>query len=671
MTPGTGRTICTIGFGLLLLLVAMAREARAEQGEFRLEEATTDEIQQAILAGKVTSTGIVRRYLDRIKAYNGTCVHQPEGILGPITPIKRAGQLNALMTLNLRPARREAMGFDSRKARSLTDPADDDPAMPDALEVAAQQDAHFAATGELVGPLHGVVLAVKDQFDTYDMRSTSGMDAFFANDRPPRDATVIRRLRQAGAIILAKANMGEMASGSSRSSFGGTLCNPYDTERSPGQSSGGSGSSVSANLVTCAIGEETGASINHPARNNSIVGLAPTQELVSRDGMIGAGWNTRTGPLCRTVQDVARILDVIAGYDPNDEMTAFSVGRQPSQPYRAAAIAGKLDGVRIGVIEEHMDKKLFTEADAETIDIARRAIEDLRKLGATIVTPGPGGALLQQCVDLYAPIYRNQLFIRQFPEQFPVDASGKPTADHIATLVDMYFDPSRVPDGPTIRNLGPTPSRGEQKYMLNRYLKARGDTHIRTVTDLINKSNFYTDIRPEAGFEDRREELKQIDSAMTLDMVSIYQNRFAVQQIVLKCMADLRLDALVSGSGTIPAYILGQPMEPRLHGRDRSPWRVLGQNGFPVMSVPAGFTTHVYDRVRDPKAPGGTRLVGPVPAVLPVAIQLWARPFDEPTLLRIAAAYEAATRHRKPPADFGPLATPTAEGKDPKGSLIP
>ena len=142
--------------------------------------------------------------------------------------------------------------------------------------------------------------------------------------------TFIKRMRDAGAIILAKANVG---SGISRSPFGGISCNPYDTERSAGTSSSGSGTSVAANLVTCAIAEETGGSILHPTKNNAVVGLAPTQELVSRDGMYGAGYNTRTGPICRTVKDAATVLNVIAGYDPKDELTVFSVGRMPTSPY--------------------------------------------------------------------------------------------------------------------------------------------------------------------------------------------------------------------------------------------------------------------------------------------------------------------------------------------------
>ncbi len=627
----------------------------AQTAKFRIEEAAIEDIQSAIMRGELTSTRVVQLYLNRIKTYNGTCVNQPDGILGlgPITPIKNARQLNALITLNLRPIKRQAMGFDPRKARSMTDPVDNNPAMPDALEVAAQQDAYFASTGKLIGPLHGVVFSIKDQYDTFDMRTTAGMDAAYANDRPPDDATFVKRLREAGAIILAKANLGEMGTPNSRSSFGGPFCNPYDTTRSPGTSSGGSGASVAANLVTCSIGEETGGSIHHPAKNNSLVGLAPTQELVSRDGMVGAALNTRVGPLCRTVKDAARVLEVIAGYDPKDELTAFSIGRLPSEPYRSFANERTLNGIRIGVIREHLDKKLFNDADAESIDIAERAISDLGRLGATIVDPGPGGALFQTCINKYAPLYRNKVFIEQFPNLF--------SEDKISRLVDLFFDPSLVPAGPagpTIRSMGPTPNSGQAKYMLSRYLRERGDTNIKTIADLINKSNFYRDIRPDAGFIDRKAALEEMNSAVTLDMANLYQDRFAYQQVVMQCMAQQNLDALVSTAGNIPAYILGAPFEPPLEGRTNSVWGLLGQHGIPTLSVPAGFTTHVFDRVRDTTAPGGTRLASPVPAKLPVGIMFFGRPFSEPTLFRIASAYEAATKHRVPPPDFGALPEP-------------
>src|SRR5262245_13774702 len=649
------RQLAIASFMLLAPALAWAQPAK-----FRIEEATVEDIQAAILRGDLTSTRVVQLYVNRIKAYNGTCVVQPDGVLGagPVTPIKNARQLNALMTLNLRPANRERLGFDPRKTRSMTDPADADPAMPDALEVAAKQDAYFASTGNLIGPLHGVVLSIKDQYDTFDMRTTAGMDAGFANDRPPRDATFVKRLRDAGAIILANANLGEMGTPTSRSSYGGAFCNPYDTERSPGTSSGGSGSSVAANLVTCSIGEETGGSIHHPSKNNSLVGLAPTQELVSRVGMIGAALNTRVGPLCRTVKDVARVLEVIAGYDPQDELTAFNIGRLPSEPYRSFANERTLNGMRIGVIREHMDKKLFTESHVETIEIVERGINDLRGLGATIVDPGPGGALLQSCIDKYVPLYRNRAFIEQFASLFPLDANGKPLTDRIAQLVDMFFDPSLVPPGSTIRNINSGGNPGLTKYMLARYLRERGDTNIKSIRDLIDKSKFYRDIRPEAGFVDRKAELEELNSLLTLDITRLLQDRSAYQEIVLQCMAQDNLDALVSPPGNIPAYILGAPIEPMTGGATTgagSIWGLIGQHGFPTLSVPAGFTTHVFDRVRDAAAPGGMRLVGPVPAKLPVGMMFFGRPFSEPTLLRIASAYEAATKHRIPPPDFGPV----------------
>ena len=307
------------------------------------------------------------------------------------------------------------------------------------------------------------------------------------------------------------------------------------------------------------------------------------------DGMIGAALNTRVGPLCRTVKDTARVLEVIAGYDPKDELTAFSVGRLPSEPYRSFANERSLNGIRIGVIREHMNKKLFNDADVESIDIADRAIDDLRRLGATIIDPGPDGALFQTCVDKYAPLYRNRAFIEQFPSVFTADSSGKPASDNVARLVDMFFDPSLVPAGPTIRSLGPAPNSGQAKYMLNRYLKKRGDPNIKTIADLINKSNFYQDIRPDAGFVDRKAALEEMNSSGTLDMANIFQDRFAYQEVVLQCMAQQNLDALVSPARNIPAYILGAPFEPPLAGRTNSVWGLLGQHGFPTLSVPAGW----------------------------------------------------------------------------------
>ena len=627
---------------------------------FQIEEATIDQIQQAIRAKHITTVALVEAYLRRIKAYNGTCVNEPQGILGPITTIPHAGQINALSTLNLRPAARTKWGFDARKARSLTDARDDDARMPDALEIATAQDRQFARTATLVGPLHGVVLAIKDQYDTFDMRTTSGADVDYANDRPPDDATFVKRLRDAGAIILAKANLAEYAVDGARSSFGGTFCNPYDTEREPGMSSAGSGSAVAANLVTCAIGEETVVSVRWPSAVNSLVGLAPTRELVSADGMMGAGLNMRVGPMCRTVKDAAKVFDAYAGYDPKDELTVSSVGRKPARSYESSAGAQRLDGVRIGVLREYMSRKLFSKADEESIDLIERAIADLRRLGATIVDPGPERELFKDCLAHYTPELMNSAFARQFPQLFPANAPGSPlpsasasqaeTGDQIATLVDLRANPGRVPPDLSLRtlNAGGIGPAGEGKYMMNRYLRERGDANIKSNADLITKARFYSD----SNFPDRKQAREQTERTTVLDTAVRMQGRFAVQTVLLQCMQEQRLDALMSPMSTIPPRKLTAPREPIANGRNPIGWSLIGQQGFAAITVPAGFTTAVWDRVRDGDS---TRLVGPIAASLPVGVDFIARPFGESLLFRIASAYESATHHRHAPPEFGPV----------------
>jgi Asp-tRNA(Asn)/Glu-tRNA(Gln) amidotransferase A subunit family amidase len=616
---------------------------------FDVQEVTIARLQQAVLQKHVSTQGIVEAYLKRIQAYNGPCVNEPQGILGPITTIAHARQINALSTLNLRPRTRAAWGFDARKARSLTDKADEAANMPDAIETAAAQDRQFAKTGRLVGPLHGVVLAIKDQYDTFDMRTTSGADADYANDRPPDDATFVKRLRDAGAIVLAKANLAEYAVDGARSSFGGTFCNPYDTEREPGMSSSGSATAVAANLVTCGIGEETVVSIRWPAAVNSLVGLAPTQELVSRDGMMGAGLVMRVGPICRTVEDTAKVFDAFAGYDPKDELTVFSVGRKPSQPYAGFAGARRLDGVRIGVLREYMRRSLLSMADEESIALVERAVADLRRLGAVMVDPGPEDELFTRCIARYAPELLNSAFARQFPALFPPDVPAA-TGAHIPTLLQLQQDVARMPPQLSLRtlNAGGFGPAGEGKYMINRYLRERGDANITSNADLIAKARFYQD----PNFPDRRQAREQAERATVLDTSIRLQGRFAVQTILLQCMQEQRLDALVSPMSTVPPRKLTSPREPPANGRTPIGWSLIGQQGFPVITLPAGFTTTVWDRVAEGS---GTRLVGPVSAALPVGVDFIARPFDEPLLFRIAAAYEAATKHRRPPADFGAI----------------
>lgn len=641
------------------------RSFAASAQAFHLEEASIASIQQAILEKRLTSTELVKLYLARIKAYNGTAVKEPEGILGRIETIPHAGKINALGTLNLRPAARKAWGFPDKMARSLTDAVDADPALPDALEVAAAQDAAFAKTGKLVGPLHGVVMAIKDQYDTADMRTTAGADVPYANDRPPVDATFVKRLREAGAIILAKSQLGEYASGIPRSSWGGTFNNPYDTERSPMGSSSGSGSAVAANLVTASIGEESGTSIRGPAVYNNLVGIAATQELVSRHGMVEGGINTRVGPIARSVEDAARILQVIAGFDPLDPMTSAAARRLPPKPYAAYTGAKRLDGVRIGVLREYTHRNLFTEEDTQALALFEQALKDLKALGATLVDPGEGD-LLTPYMQKNFYIFYSPAMAKKFPELFPVDEQGKPKGDRTETVLDLTMNPSKVPATFTIRDIGNVEATGQSKHMLGYYLRMRGDAKIKTISDLVDQATFFHDER----FGDRKAGLVRKNKATEIDNNERVHLRYAIQYIVLNAMADLNLDLIVSPTNNIPAPKLGTPNVPRKNGRPLV-WSFLGAQGFPNMTVPAGFTTEVYDRVEDPTAPRvpvseaeggapgetqpGSKLVGPVPAKLPVGIDFLARPFDEPLIFTAASAFEAATKHRMPPPDFGPL----------------
>jgi Asp-tRNA(Asn)/Glu-tRNA(Gln) amidotransferase A subunit family amidase len=369
--------------------------------------------------------------------------------------------------------------------------------------------------------------------------------------------------------------------------------------------------------------------------------------------MIQRGIVTRVGPLCRSVEDISKVLDVYAGYDPKDELTGFSANRKPAAPYASFAKRGRLDGMRIGVVREYMDKDLFTVADSETIDIVNRAIADLKRLGATVVDPGPHGALFQSCVDKDAPKWLNQQFLNQFP------AAG----NGIDALLDMYFNPSLVPHSasgqPSIRSLGGTGGgdTGDTAYNLAAYLRERGDAKIKTIQDLLANSRFWND----PAFPNQRSYLTNAIAQTTLATAATLQTRFTLQTIVFDCFAKLDLDAVVYPTGNIPPAILTAPQEPTVNDRSSGLWTYINSRGFPAMTVPAGFTTTVYDRAADGS------LEPPKAAKLPVGMDILGLPFSEPTLLKIGAAYEDATDHRVPPPDFGPL----DEAHGPKGKPRP
>ncbi len=305
---------------------------------FEVEEATIADVHAAFESGALTCVDLVQAYLDRIDAYD-----------------QRGLGLNAVATLN-----------------------------PRALDEARELDERYAADG-LVGPLHCIPVLLKDQVETSDMPTTYG-SALFADFVPERDATIVRRLKDAGAVIHAKTNMGEFASRYVGSGFG-VIRNAYDLRRNPSGSSGGTSVGVAVNFGMVGIGEDTGGSIRGPAAVASLVGLRPTLELVSRFGMMPANPTTDTmGPMTRSVMDAAIVLGVIAGFDANDPVTARAFGRVPGS-YADGLRAGGLDGVRIGVIREPMDRAVdpasrgFREV-RERVDVA---VAELRRLGAMVL----------------------------------------------------------------------------------------------------------------------------------------------------------------------------------------------------------------------------------------------------------------------------------------------
>src|SRR5580704_17532199 len=278
-------------------------------------------------------------------------------------------------------------------------------------------DAVFQASGP-VGPLHCIPVLVKDEVETSFMPTTYG-SAIFKHFTPPQNATIVDRLQAAGAIILAKANMGEYAVGYAGTAFG-DCHNAYDPTRDPGGSSCGPAVGVTADFATIGIGEDTGGSIRGPASNESLVGLRPTLPLVSRFGLLPSTPTRDTlGPMTRTVRDAAVTLDVIAGYDPADPVTAQSYGLKPASYTRFLERNG-LRGMRLGVIRTAVGRDADPNAaDHKEIEaILTEATRDLRSRGAEIVDPivipglvellnesGNGTAETEEAVNSYLTQY--------------------------------------------------------------------------------------------------------------------------------------------------------------------------------------------------------------------------------------------------------------------------
>lgn len=262
---------------------------------------------------------------------------------------------------------------------------------PEALALARKLDAERAA-GRLRGPLHGVPILIKDNIGTVDMPTTNGSVAF-ATYRTHQDATVTKRLREAGAIIIAKANLSEFAwtSVNSESSLRGQARNPYDPSRTTTGSSGGSASAVAAGFAPASLGSDTSGSIRNPANHQALVGLRPTHGLVSLAGVTAqVSVMDTVGPMTRTVRDTALLLDVLAGSDPRDAYTAGSDAHRPAS-YAGALRDDALQGARIGVVTnprywgEGKDYGKRAGEHQQVVALVRQAVADLKRQGATVV----------------------------------------------------------------------------------------------------------------------------------------------------------------------------------------------------------------------------------------------------------------------------------------------
>jgi amidase len=536
----TSRTVRPLAVTVALLTVVLPAALRAQQ--FDVIEATIPSVHAAMDARRLTCRQLVQAYLDRIAAYD-----------------KQGPALNSIQTVN-----------------------------PRALAEADSLDGVLRARGPR-GPLHCVPVLLKDQIETKDMQTTYG-SVLFKDFVPQRDATTVQRLERAGAIILAKTTMGEFAQ-RYVSSAAGVIRNAYDPNRNPSGSSGGSGSAAAANFGLVAIGEDTGGSIRGPAAVTSLVGLRPTLPLVSRHGMLPANPTQDTmGPMTRTVADAARVLDVIAGYDPNDPVTAYAVGHVPAS-YVAALKPTALRGARIGILRITRDTVTVRSARMDSIarvdtaaarrdSIARfnaaeyakvrplfeQAIVDLRAQGAVIVD------------SITVPTVPGARFGNDFETEEATDA---------------YF--AQHPNAPykTLKEI----------LLAGGVAPARARALIEYVGRTTDEGNYG----------------------------AVMRYREALRIAMLKLMADKQLDAIIYATYDAPPSTIpeGMATDPRPNdGYGRGDNRGLSPTlAWPALTVPMGFS----------------------PDGLPAGLEFLGRPWSDGQLLAYAFAYEQATKHRRPP----------------------
>jgi amidase len=448
---------------------------------FRVEEATISEIHAAMRAKRLTCRQLVSMYLARIEAYD-----------------KKGPAINALVTVN-----------------------------PQALEVADSLDRRFRSVG-LTGSLHCIPMIVKDNFQTTDLPTTAGSLAF-QGWLPKKDAFQVKRIRAAGAIVLAKSNMAEFAFSpveTVSSILPGYTKNPYALDRVTAGSSGGTAAAVASSFGTVGLGTDTGNSIRGPSSHNALFGIRSTMGLTSRTGVVPLFMaQDIAGPMARTVADAVAIFQIIAGEDPDDPVTAAARDHRIPDYARSLDRNG-LKGARIGVLRQAWNA---ATADSEVVTIFSRALEELRKAGATVI-----------------------------------DSATVPALDSLRR---------------TQRGACP-----QFKYDLNRFLAALGadGPPRKSLEEIIQSNRFHPSIQR------RLEQEQRADTAPELlpGCKSRDDFRAALRVAVVKMMDDQQLDGLVYPTWSNPPRLIGDLNTP---AGDNSQF-FSPSTGFPAMTVPMGYS---------------------------------------------------------------------------------
>jgi len=623
-----------------------------------------------------------------------------------------AGQVNALETLNIRGERSVTCKgkFDAHPSTGPL-PADAPPQceafrqQPDALERAAELDDKYGSHPDLAAmPMYCITTAIKDPYDTKDMRTTANNDVNFAMDVPPVDATLVAQLRAKGAIIYAKSVAHEFnggpgdpggaakpktnqpAGGMAMNSWSGQPCNPYDTERVPRGSSGGSGVAVSTNLVTVSICEQSGASCQGPASRNGVAMILTTKGLLPDSGGIGNQFfNDRAGIHARTLADAAIVLDAIKDpqhgyYDPRDPFTALPKVFTSPQPYASFTVndgelkqkSKPLQGMRIAILREHMVKKTHNhEAISDQVDKEIKTV--LRdRLGAelveTITTDYPDDPEVPNLKYTFADAL-SEILPRLIPEIFSRrDAKGElvfavpgydvSSYDYLLKLSKRQAPLTSKINITNFGTFGAVPchsaSCGDVGFDIDRYLVDRGDKRITNWAAWAANAKFREE-DSRAGAENWVNWKDHEADGKSDRVARSYIGRLALQRV----MYENGIDVFVHPENTVPT--------PKIQGPNIGSISLDGITPFlqiPRVVIPAGMTDVIYEPQYAlnadktdyvavlPDTVQQTKLAHP----LPISITFFAGQGEEPVLIKVGTAYESATHHRTPPPAFGPVA---------------